>query len=406
MTANPTFSVLTYFIMTSALHVGVFALMLYIYRTQKTYPGFGQWTLSPLIQAAAFITYGLYGITHPIISTLVPDLLFILSSALRLEGFLLFFDVRSSKKLVEMVRALLLVLSGLFATAFTAIDNAHTIILISSCMVLIFQALIITLLTVHAIRSSESAVWFLVGCHGLVATLCILRILNVSVYEGASLASSSVHMASAITLASVASLLVSVGVTILNNSRAHKDLALLHREMEGLASIDPLTGLRNRRGFMQVGEAVVTLAARHDKPVSLLMCDIDHFKNVNDTFGHDVGDRVLEAVAFAIQSGLRENDIAGRLGGEEFAILLGDTDISGAETVAEHIRDAVSRIDQPLGLSSTVTVSIGIADRHEGAPDLKSLLRLADEALYKAKHSGRNRWVLMPSPDPAQFIAK
>ena len=156
------------------------------------------------------------------------------------------------------------------------------------------------------------------------------------------------------------------------------------------ARTDSLTGLPNRRAMQEVLTGAASLAARHHVPLGALMVDIDRFKNINDTHGHDAGDVVLRAVAVALAGATRESDTAGRWGGEEFLVLLPHTGHLAALTVAERIREAIATTvrSQHSG-GYPVTVSIGVAVLDHG--DASSLIREADGALFEAKASGRNR---------------
>lgn len=160
-----------------------------------------------------------------------------------------------------------------------------------------------------------------------------------------------------------------------------------------LATTDELTGCLNRRAFFSIAEQELERAARYGGAVSILMIDLDHFKHINDRFGHGVGDRALKAAAAAMADGLREIDALGRLGGEEFAVLLPETLLDGALPVAERLRAAVAAVELPLdgGTVLRLTASLGAAERlpEESAPD--QLLARADSALYRAKAEGRNR---------------
>ena len=169
----------------------------------------------------------------------------------------------------------------------------------------------------------------------------------------------------------------------------------LFREVERLSVTDPLTGLHNRRHFNAAANDEVLRATRYQRPLSAVMVDIDHFKRVNDTYGHAVGDRVLVAVAAACVSGTRTVDIRARLGGEEFCILLPETAAAGAVAVAERLRIALAalRFASSDGQDFHVTASFGIAERSSGE-EFEALVRRADEALYEAKSTGRNRVVI------------
>jgi diguanylate cyclase (GGDEF)-like protein len=171
------------------------------------------------------------------------------------------------------------------------------------------------------------------------------------------------------------------------------ELAIARDRAENLARIDALTGLCNRRAFYEQGETLLRQARRYGKPLSLIMLDLDHFKSVNDSLGHAAGDATLQAVAQAIQETPRETDVAGRLGGEEFALLLPETSLADASRLAERLR---ARIADKLRVShdSTeirITASFGVAEFDTTTETLDVLIARADALLYRAKESGRNR---------------
>jgi diguanylate cyclase (GGDEF)-like protein len=186
--------------------------------------------------------------------------------------------------------------------------------------------------------------------------------------------------------------------------RIERQRDLLQREVEArteelrrLARTDPLTGIHNRRYFLDVAEKELQRARRYQRSLALLMIDIDHFKEVNDTFGHAAGDVALKAMVAACEQELRESDRMGRLGGEEFAIMLPEVDHARAESVAERLRTTVDQLDVTYpGAQIHLTVSIGIACLGVEDLNLEGLLRRADAALYQAKAEGRNRVVLAP----------
>lgn len=162
------------------------------------------------------------------------------------------------------------------------------------------------------------------------------------------------------------------------------------------AMTDPLTGLLNRRGLLDHAEWQVRRAALERTPVALMVLDVDHFKQINDRFGHDVGDRVLQDMARLLKQHLRANDACARLGGEEFCAMLTGIHREGAIAVAERFRIALAESASQTGTDSpvSVTVSIGLSISLEGRLSIKDLLQEADQALYQAKRSGRNRVVV------------
>ena len=159
---------------------------------------------------------------------------------------------------------------------------------------------------------------------------------------------------------------------------------------EQRAATDALTGLPNRRSLDDSVRMLVARAQRSGTPLALLSLDLDHFKHVNDTYGHAAGDSLLAALGALLRSSVRASDFAARAGGEEFTVLLADTDRAGARALAEKIRKAVQELDVPE-VMQRVTISIGLAVLPDDAVDADQLLRNADRALYTAKSNGRNR---------------
>jgi diguanylate cyclase (GGDEF)-like protein len=156
------------------------------------------------------------------------------------------------------------------------------------------------------------------------------------------------------------------------------------------ASTDALTGLANRRGLNDALRRMIAQAARGRTSLAAIALDLDHFKQINDRHGHDRGDEVLAAAAAALRTSLRVSDFLSRSGGEEFVVLLPDTDLDGAFVVAENLRAALEAMAVP-GLDQRVTGSFGVAVYPEDAASAEDLLRRADRALYLAKRNGRNR---------------
>lgn len=165
-----------------------------------------------------------------------------------------------------------------------------------------------------------------------------------------------------------------------------------HETLLDQSTKDPLTGLANRGTALSEFQNRFGLSLRYDRPLSIVICDLDHFKQVNDTHGHGAGDFVLRAFSERLLATLREADLAGRIGGEEFIIVLPETDLSGARPFAERLRKAIAAM--PVALPSgglTVTCSLGISERTAADQDAGQLLARADAALYQAKADGRNR---------------
>ena len=167
------------------------------------------------------------------------------------------------------------------------------------------------------------------------------------------------------------------------------ELEAANRALDLQARTDALTGLLNRRGFETQMAFAVALARRSSRPLSLITVDVDHFKRVNDTYGHEAGDEVLRRLARTLESRLRGSDVVARLGGEEFVALLPDTDLNGAQSIAQALVTAMAEQQDPV--VGTITVSAGVATMRGAEDNGAAMLRRGDAALYEAKGQGRNR---------------
>ena len=192
---------------------------------------------------------------------------------------------------------------------------------------------------------------------------------------------------------------VMTGVLAYLNEERDRRIFQLERELEHLANCDSLSGAYNRRYFEETAHDEIERARRYKHPLSLLMMDADHFKRINDTYGHAAGDRAIRAIAEIGQDIFRSSDLLARMGGEEFAVLLPETDGDGARRIAERLQEKMRQSTIATGNETadipdyfTLTVSIGVAELHR-SDTIETLLQRADDALYEAKKQGRNRVV-------------
>jgi diguanylate cyclase (GGDEF)-like protein len=188
-----------------------------------------------------------------------------------------------------------------------------------------------------------------------------------------------------------------LAVSLVNARMVHK--------LETMATTDGLTGLFNKRAMLEAAAQKIQASARFGRKLSVLVADLDHFKKVNDTYGHDVGDRVIIAMAGVLKETKRATDVVARFGGEEFVVLCEETDDAGAMLLAERVRARMEElsIDTPSG-PLRVTCSIGVATFPDVGTDWDTLFKAADEALYLAKRAGRNRASALPrTSDPSQL---
>jgi two-component system cell cycle response regulator len=188
--------------------------------------------------------------------------------------------------------------------------------------------------------------------------------------------------------------------------QTHDDLIRKTAELERMCNTDSLTGLSNRRYLREALDLELSRSARYGRTVSFAMIDVDHFKQLNDTYGHQAGDHVLVRLSALLMQSVRKNDIVGRYGGEEIALILPETGLHGARILAERIRIAIAeqRIVWERELLN-VTVSIGLASISVGQSETaEGLIRAADRALYRAKNAGRN-CVVLAGTDTTPFLA-
>ncbi len=192
-----------------------------------------------------------------------------------------------------------------------------------------------------------------------------------------------------LTVLSFEALLFTIAIAFILLAMAKERTELRHKTA---AMVDPLTGIANRRAFLHEGAERLKRHGNSFKPTAVLLVDLDHFKSINDRFGHALGDRVLQVFADSAKANLRSHDVVGRLGGEEFAAVLTDASRDKAYALAEKVRaafaDAAMEVD---GKQACATVSIGLVAIEESGVDLPTLLAQADQALYTAKARGRNR---------------
>lgn len=175
-------------------------------------------------------------------------------------------------------------------------------------------------------------------------------------------------------------------------------------DLQQQATRDPLTNLFNRRALATLAQRDIARSNRRGTLISVLMIDVDHFKKINDSYGHAAGDAVLIAIAKKILSGLRTEDVLARYSGDEFLVMLPDTSLKNACDVAERIRLGISKITLPvLPQAHRLTVSVGVAERRGAQQSFDELVELADQALYQAKRGGRNK-VLGSKPTPAMVF--
>lgn len=180
-------------------------------------------------------------------------------------------------------------------------------------------------------------------------------------------------------------------------------LLIQQRQLETLATTDSLTRVANRRHILRLGQMEFNRARRYDRDLSVLQMDLDHFKRINDGFGHAAGDEVLKAVVNVCSENLRETDAFGRTGGEEFVAILVESNPEQARLTAERLCSAVKALAIPVAHATvSLTISIGAASKRQNDENLEAILNRADEALYEAKRRGRDRVIMAQALGPGE----
>ncbi|MGO9122762.1 MAG: GGDEF domain-containing protein [Desulfomonilaceae bacterium] len=372
-----------------AVSVVLCIVMFIAWRTQKTYPGFGRWTLSKVPHAIGFLLISLRGLIPDWVSVLVANGLLFVSPIVLYEGIRQF-CAKPHRDLFNY--SLMLFLLASFNYFFWVEPNMKARMLtITACTALIIMRCAANLF-LAAPRALRPSFWFTAAMFGLYGVVLVLRLLH-----GGGLSNMLDPLAPELwqNLLFVGTIVMPIGWTfgffMMTNDRLTLELRTAEGELRELAATDFLTGAFNRRSFVEMSQRECLRARRHGSSLALLIMDIDHFKHFNDTFGHPAGDAMLCAMVDACRASLRAIDLFARWGGEEFVVLLPDTDYAGSLRVAEQLRGAVADLSVPAGTGhAQATISIGGALWTRGDEDLDALLRRADIALYQAKQRGRN----------------
>ncbi|MDE2284775.1 MAG: GGDEF domain-containing protein [Hyphomicrobiales bacterium] len=373
----------TLFLVTIYVEAILGLLLLFAWAQNTTIIALAVWGFAHLLRAGSIMLFGLYGSVSNLISIDFANVVLFTAFALTWTGARLF-DHRPPRPVLMFAGALLWLVSSRIP-AFN--DSFALRILLSSGIVTAY-----TWATAYEFWRGRSeplvSRWpaiFMLFAHG---SLYLLR-----TPIGAMLpwvpATNQLFESVWLTVLSFEGLLFTISIAFILLAMAKERTEHRHKTA---ALVDPLTGVANRRAFLQDGEAQLKHQAADPHPTAVMLLDLDNFKSINDRFGHAIGDRTLEIFADVASGSMRHIDLFGRLGGEEFAALLRDTNRERAMAVAEQIRvgfaEATREVEgRPVG----ATVSIGIVISHDAVLDLSALLAQADHALYRAKDSGRNR---------------
>jgi diguanylate cyclase (GGDEF)-like protein len=372
----------TLFLVTIYVEAMLGLLLLFAWVQNSGIMAVAWWGSAHLLRAASVVLFGMYGSVSDLISIDLANAVLFTAFAVTWTGARVF-DGRSPSPLGLFAGAALWLLVCRMPLITESIDAR---VLISSGIITSY-----TWLTAYEFWRGRGeplvSRWpaiFMLFAHG---ALFLLRTplstvlpwsVNAQVFE-------SVWM----TVLSFEALLFTIAIAFILLAMAKERTELRHKTA---ALVDSLTGIANRRAFMEGGALMARRHASHPKPAAVLLIDLDHFKQINDTFGHAIGDRVLQVFAETASTNITPMDLLGRLGGEEFAVLLHDCDKAKGLAVAESIRnDFAARALEVDGRPVKSTVSVGVSVCDGGPFDVSAMLAQADQALYHAKERGRNR---------------
>jgi diguanylate cyclase (GGDEF)-like protein len=341
-------------------------------------PALRVWAWAKLVQGCAHLLGWLRPDLPHIGVAVAANTALILGTAIEVGAYCILFGVARWKRVLYPCTALALLIFQ--AARFGHASQNELVILMSMIIALFTGAMALMLL-----RPGASPLRRLIGLNdGVFFMVMSARAYSAVVSGQMSVFSPSLVQSVTYLTGYLLMIVNGFGFLLLCKEKDDQAMALL-------ATIDSLTGLVNRRAFFERTESARLLATRLRSPISLMMIDIDHFKRLNDRFGHATGDEALCLFAATAQQALRDHDIMGRLGGEEFALVLSGTDIEGALQAAERLRCAVAAAVLPASdhqYRMTISIGVVVIDPHE---HINSALARADHALYAAKSNGRDR---------------
>ena len=365
--------------------------MLVAWRANKTYDGFGWWTAGNLVGSSGFVFVGFRGMMPDAITIIAGNMLSIAGLLIALHGIRVFLG-RSGRIYFNVTVLALHLISSVY---FVAIQNDLVMRVVWGSLITASIATIsgAEFATIHRGARRFIHVFAAVLFFGFSILMVARAALTYSWTPENDLFSPNWIQSLSFVIFNIFAVMWTFTFMVLNSQRLQEDLETAQVELERMATTDYLTGMSNNRAFFDRAGSEVLRSQRHGIPLSLVIFDVDHFKAVNDTFGHPGGDRMLKELARACRRTTRKSDFIARLGGEEFGLLLTHADIESAANAAEHFRQTIEQlIVEHEEHTMFVTSSFGVAELRAG-DTLESLLARADSCLYRAKELGRNRVV-------------
>lgn len=382
----------------SLVFMSVSAILLLVFLTRRVYAGFGYWLLWQSFITLGVLIFALRDPDPPPTMLFLTAALLLIGPALLFHGMERFYAIYTSRVPVVanyLIVAIAMAIHAYFSFLEPSVDARVAIYSVTRAVLLMRCAL--EPLRIAGPRRSPSF-WSLIAIMALVSANDLHHAWLAALPGPVADPSGSDSIRRALVAAVVADVLAGYVLLLLNSERLEAELRAAQQDIEMLARTDSLTGLWNRRHFEDTIAAEIERARRYGTPLALLALDADHFKRINDEFGHHAGDAVLRELARLLTATTRRSDLLCRWGGEEFMVLAPDTGCPQAAAMAEKIRLAVAGHD--LDAVGGMTVSVGVGELLPGE-STEAWVRRVDAALYDAKQGGRNRVAVAGAHRPA-----
>jgi diguanylate cyclase (GGDEF)-like protein len=359
------------------------SLLLFLYsRGQKTYPGFGFWLAGNVLALTMYFLYALRDVIPDIFSIVIANSVGTLANVLRLEGMKKFFK-GSDLWLPNFLLPVVIFIAHYYFRFVT--DSLLIRDLFFSISIIIIVARMCWILIFDAGEDTKPISLFLAALMLIFISGLGLRVLSWNLTANADLLQNTETNSIFFLFLLIFDVSWSVGLILLNSLRMNSEISKLTTQLEQFASIDPLTGVYNRRKFLEIGNVELERAKRHGRYLSLLMFDLNNFKDVNDTYGHAAGDEVLKKIVDICRKNLRHQDTMGRFGGDEFVIFMPETNLEAAMEAADRLNREVQSITYEWNWHINISLSYGIASATAQDTSLDNLMQRADILLYDMK---------------------
>lgn len=363
-----------------------FAIGLILYaKKHDRFLGLNTIGYSFLASATAFIILGSRNLLPEVVSTILPNGLIVLAISLLYIGISEFYQVLTRSMIWRCAMMILITLASSFMLIYLTDNKPLAVVIISLMFVFVYSAIARTIL-VSDLYDDKFARYFFGYTNLLWATYFVVRTLT-SLIEYLHKDFITPGLMHSLAIVVYQSLVISTSFSLIWIVSSKLESELAHQ-----ASHDALTNIYNRRALDEIANKECSRSTRYKTPLSVIMLDIDHFKKLNDTYGHPTGDKALVDIATLLKDSLRIHDTAARYGGEEFILVLPNTNIDEAELIADKLRIAISEHSffDKKGNELKITSSFGIASQTTAIQSWPEIINQADKALYEAKHSGRN----------------